>query len=96
MVGFSPKFIELQSKLDKIARYQEPVLITGESGAGKEFFAQAVYLFGGARQAPFVPSTARSTRKATSPSASCSATPAAASPARSPTARAPSRRPTAA
>ena len=31
------------------------MLITGESGAGKEFFAQAVHLFGGTRDAPFVP-----------------------------------------
>jgi DNA-binding NtrC family response regulator len=55
LVGLAPSLNDALSKLEKVARYREPVLITGESGAGKEFFAQAVHLFGGARQAPFVP-----------------------------------------
>ena len=46
MVGVSESMLELQSKLEKIARYQEPVLVTGESGAGKEHIAQALYLLG--------------------------------------------------
>jgi DNA-binding NtrC family response regulator len=54
MVGFSPKFLELQSKLAKAARYKEPVLITGESGVGKEAFAQAVYLLGAQKSRPYV------------------------------------------
>ena len=54
MVGFSPKFLELQSKLAKAARYKEPVLITGESGVGKEAFAQAVYLLGAQKGKPYV------------------------------------------
>ena len=54
MVGFSPKFLELQSKLAKAARYKEPVLITGESGVGKEAFAQAVYLLGTQKGRPYV------------------------------------------
>jgi DNA-binding NtrC family response regulator len=54
MVGFSPKFLELQSKLAKAARYKEPVLITGESGVGKEAFAQAVYLLGAQKSHPYV------------------------------------------
>ena len=55
LVGLAPSLNDALTKLEKIAKYREPVLITGESGAGKEFFAQAVHLFGGARQAPFVP-----------------------------------------
>jgi DNA-binding NtrC family response regulator len=55
LVGLAPSLNDALSKLEKVARYREPVLITGESGAGKEFFAQAVHLFGGARTAPFVP-----------------------------------------
>ena len=55
LVGLAPSLNDALAKLEKIAKYREPVLITGESGAGKEFFAQAVHLFGGARQAPFVP-----------------------------------------
>jgi DNA-binding NtrC family response regulator len=56
LVGLAPSLNDALSKLEKVARYREPVLITGESGSGKEFFAQAVHLFGGgARSAPFVP-----------------------------------------
>jgi DNA-binding NtrC family response regulator len=54
MVGHSPKFLELQSKLGKVARYKEPVLITGESGVGKDAFAQAVYLLGAAKGRPYI------------------------------------------
>jgi len=54
MVGFAPSFLELQAKLEKVADYQEPVLITGESGVGKEQLAQAVYLLGYPATAPFV------------------------------------------
>jgi len=55
LVGLAPSLNDALGKREKIAKYREPVLITGESGAGKEFFAQAVHLFGGSRQAPFVP-----------------------------------------
>jgi DNA-binding NtrC family response regulator len=55
LVGLAPSLHDALGKLEKIARYREPVLITGESGSGKEFFAQAVHLFGGVRNSPFVP-----------------------------------------
>jgi DNA-binding NtrC family response regulator len=55
LVGLAPSLNDALARLEKVARYREPVLITGESGAGKEFFAQAVHLFGGARHTPFVP-----------------------------------------
>jgi two-component system response regulator HupR/HoxA len=54
LVGLAPNLIEALAKLEKIARYREPILITGESGAGKELFAQAVFLFGQTRGKPFV------------------------------------------
>jgi two-component system response regulator AtoC len=54
IVGLSPVFLELQSKLVKAARYREPVLITGESGVGKEWVAQAIYLLGAAKGRPYV------------------------------------------
>jgi DNA-binding NtrC family response regulator len=54
LVGLAPNLIEVLAKLEKIARYREPILITGESGAGKELFAQAVFLFGQTRGKPFV------------------------------------------
>jgi len=54
MIGLSPCFREIQSKLEKISRYREPVLITGESGAGKEHLAQALYLLSERRGSPYV------------------------------------------
>jgi DNA-binding NtrC family response regulator len=54
MIGRSPALLELQKKLEKVARYREPVLITGESGVGKEQLAQAVYLLSDSVNKPFV------------------------------------------
>jgi transcriptional regulator with GAF, ATPase, and Fis domain len=54
MVGRSEPLVELQKKIEKVARYREPVLITGESGVGKEALAQSVYLLGDAQHKPFV------------------------------------------
>ena len=44
MVGHDPCILELLRKIAKVARFDEPVLITGESGVGKEFVARAIYL----------------------------------------------------
>ena len=54
MVGASPAFIELQRKLAKVARYREPVLITGEAGVGKEQLAEAIYLLSESHGRPYV------------------------------------------
>lgn len=54
MVGHAPCFRDLQSRLDKVAGYREPVLITGESGVGKELVAQAIYLLSHPRTRPYV------------------------------------------
>jgi DNA-binding NtrC family response regulator len=54
MVGVSPVFVFELIKLKKVARYHQPVLITGESGVGKEQFARAVHLLGGDPRRPFV------------------------------------------
>lgn len=54
MIGQSPAFLSSLSKVEKIARYREPVLITGESGVGKEHFAQAIYLLSGPKGRPYV------------------------------------------
>jgi transcriptional regulator with GAF, ATPase, and Fis domain len=54
MVGRSDAFEVLLAKLEKVARFREPVLITGESGVGKEGLAQAVYLFGQPAGRPYV------------------------------------------
>ena len=44
MVGASPALADAQTRLDRFARVDRPVLITGESGVGKELFARAAYL----------------------------------------------------
>jgi transcriptional regulator with GAF, ATPase, and Fis domain len=54
MVGRSPSFLDLLAKIEKVSRYREPVLVTGESGVGKEGIGQAIYLFGDAPGSPFV------------------------------------------
>jgi len=54
IVGRSPETNEVLTKVAKIASFEEPVLITGESGVGKEAIAQAIYLLSGRRKKPFV------------------------------------------
>jgi DNA-binding NtrC family response regulator len=53
-IGTSAAFTAMLTKLEKIARYREPVLLTGESGSGKEVVAQALYLLGQTRGRPYV------------------------------------------
>jgi DNA-binding NtrC family response regulator len=54
MVGQHPSYVSLLARLQKISIYDEPVLITGESGSGKESLAQALYLLGRRRGKPYV------------------------------------------
>lgn len=54
MVGLSPALQDLHRKAEKVAPFDHPVLITGESGVGKESLAQAIYFLGNRRGRPFV------------------------------------------
>jgi DNA-binding NtrC family response regulator len=54
MVGRDPQVVELHRKAEKIAAFHEPVIITGESGVGKESLAQAIYLLSPRRGNPMV------------------------------------------
>lgn len=54
MVGSAPGFLSLLTKIEKVASFDEPVLITGESGSGKEAVAQALYLLGPRRGQAYV------------------------------------------
>src|SRR5262245_34598861 len=54
MVGQHPSYVSLLARLQKVSVYDEPVLITGESGSGKESLAQALYLLGRRRGKPYV------------------------------------------
>ena len=54
MVGHSPALEQLRQKLRKVAIPQAPVLISGESGSGKELAARAIHESSGRRSGPFV------------------------------------------
>jgi transcriptional regulator with GAF, ATPase, and Fis domain len=54
IIGASPAIRQLHQALDQLAPAQTPVMVTGESGVGKELVARALH-FGGPRAAePFV------------------------------------------
>jgi len=54
MIGLSVPYKTLLAKLLKISAFHEPVLITGESGVGKESIAQALYLLSPRRGREFM------------------------------------------
>ena len=54
IVGQSPRLAETLKRVAKVARYDDPVLIYGESGVGKESLAQAIHLLGNRSTHPFV------------------------------------------
>src|SRR6187455_2957254 len=43
LVGDSPAMVDLKSEIGRVARSDAKVLITGESGSGKELVAQAIH-----------------------------------------------------
>ncbi|MEO8198855.1 MAG: sigma 54-interacting transcriptional regulator [Thermoanaerobaculia bacterium] len=54
IVGRSPRLEETLKRVAKVARYDDPVLVYGESGVGKESLAQALHLLGNRSAHPFV------------------------------------------
>jgi DNA-binding NtrC family response regulator len=54
IVGHSPQLAEQLARIEKIAGFREPVVVLGESGVGKESFAQALYLLSRRLNRPFV------------------------------------------
>ena len=55
IVSKSPKMTAIFRTIDKVADYKTTVLITGESGVGKELIARALHDRGARKNAPFVP-----------------------------------------
>jgi len=55
MIGRSPKMLALYGNLAKVMRSRAPVLISGESGVGKELAAIAVHRGSTRHSGPFIP-----------------------------------------
>ncbi|MBN2010844.1 sigma-54-dependent Fis family transcriptional regulator [candidate division KSB1 bacterium] len=54
LIGKHPKLLETQRRLIRYAQCENPILITGESGVGKELFAKSIYLFSQRKGSPFI------------------------------------------
>jgi two-component system response regulator HydG len=54
LIGTGPAMRTLQTAIDFVARSSAPVLITGETGAGKELAARAIHARSARRAEPFV------------------------------------------
>jgi len=54
-IGESSAFRTMLSILSRIARYDATVLISGETGSGKEMAARAIHYQGSRRERPFIP-----------------------------------------
>src|SRR6187397_308708 len=55
LVGRSPEIIALQQEVQRVARSDAKVLITGESGVGKDIVARAICAAGTRADAAFIP-----------------------------------------
>src|SRR5881396_692047 len=54
LVGRHDALLDAQAKLARFAHCSSPVLISGETGTGKELFARALHLLGPRRLRPYV------------------------------------------
>jgi len=55
LVGRSEAMLRLRAQVERVARVNAPVLISGESGSGKELTAQSIHALSERAAAPFVP-----------------------------------------
>ncbi len=55
LIGRAPAFLNVVARLPVLARSNRPVLITGETGTGKELCARALHHLGRRRNFPFIP-----------------------------------------
>ena len=54
LIGRSRRLVETQVRLLQFSQAESPILITGETGTGKELFARAAYLLSSRRRRPFL------------------------------------------
>jgi two-component system response regulator PilR (NtrC family) len=54
LVGHSAALQQVRGRIDKVARSQAPVFVTGETGTGKEVAARLIHAQGSRAEAPFV------------------------------------------
>ncbi len=54
LIGNHPTLFETLQKLVRFARSDQSILVTGESGVGKEIFARSLYLFSKRKGRPFI------------------------------------------
>jgi DNA-binding NtrC family response regulator len=55
LIGRHPAFLRAVEKVRLFASTEAPVLISGETGTGKELFAHAIHSLSGRRHGPFIP-----------------------------------------
>src|SRR5438874_10312437 len=55
LTGDSPEIVSLQEEIERVARSDAKVLITGESGVGKEIVARSIHTLGPRATMPFAP-----------------------------------------
>lgn len=55
LIGRSPKFLEAVEQAELVAQTNANVVLTGESGVGKDLFAQCIHGAGGRRFGPYYP-----------------------------------------
>lgn len=54
LVGRDPAFLDAVQQVPRFARFEAPVLITGETGTGKELCARAIHFLSKRRDYPFI------------------------------------------
>jgi len=55
LLGDSPPMVQTRAMIDKLARSQAPIHVSGESGCGKELAAKLIHLKSVRHERPFVP-----------------------------------------